>query len=275
MANLHEWLDLAFRWFHVFVAILWIGSTAFFTWLDTRMRVEKDPATGKEEVWMVHSGGFYRVEKRTQPDLAHPLHWWKFEALFTWLTGFCLLLVVYYWGGTLLVHDPTDPSAGPGVGAARAIGIAALLLGWTVYDLIWISPLGRLVPVASALCLALLVGTDWLLAQYLSARAAYYHVGAIMGTIMTANVWMRIIPAQRRMVAAVKAGQAPDLALGERAKMRSKHNTFMVVPLVLIMISNHFGAATGGYSPWYLAGFLAIGFGVRKMINAHDASTAS
>ena len=264
----HDWLDLLFRWFHVFVAILWIGSTAFFTWLDIRMRAEVDKATGKEEVWMVHSGGFYRVEKRREPELGHPLHWWKFEALYTWLSGFALLWIVYYWGGGLLL----SPDSSLSLWQARGIGLGAIVAGFAIYDGIWMSPLGKNDLAGAGVCLALLVGLSYGLEQVLLPRAAWIHVGALMGTIMTANVWMRIIPAQRRMVKAVLEGRQPDLALGERAKKRSKHNTFMVVPLVLIMLSNHFPVATGGYSWTRLPIFLAIGFAVRKWINVHDAA---
>ncbi len=266
----NEWLQLSLRWLHVFAAILWIGSTAFFTWLDTRMQIEADPKTGKEQVWMVHSGGFYVVEKQRAPAVMPPtLHWWKWEAAITWLSGFLLLGLVYYMGGSLIW-----PDSKLSVGAATGIGVGALVAGWAIYDLLWMSPLGKNNLAGAAVCLALLVGAAYGLNQVFTGRAAYIHVGAIMGTIMTANVWMRIIPAQRRMVEAVKSGKDPDAALSARAKQRSKHNTFMAIPVTAIMISNHFPTTTYGSSwSWAMLGVLVLlGFGARKLINMHDAA---
>ena len=256
--NWNEWLNLALRWFHVFAGILWIGQTFFFTWLDGRFNKE-------DKVWMVHSGGFYTVDKLKVPQqLPATLHWFKWEAALTWLSGFVLLNLMYYHGG--LMVDPDV--ANLGVWTAAGIGIASLVVGWVVYDLLWLSPLARNEAAGGAISYLILVGVTYGLSQTLSGRAAYMHVGALMGTIMAANVWMRILPAQRQLIAAVKAGTAPDLTLAARAKQRSKHNTFMVIPVVLIMLSNHYPVATyGNRNGWIiLAALLLVGAGVAKLL---------
>lgn len=262
-----EWLNLFVRWFHVVAGVFWIGQTAFFSWLDTRMKLETDEA-GRGRVWMVHSGGFYKVDKLAAPEqMPKLLHWFKWEAAFTWLSGIVLLVLVYHMGG-LLVEYGSQVS----VGLASALGFGVLFVGWAVYDLLWSSPLARKEGLATGISLLLLVGVAWLLSHYLSGRAAYLHVGALMGTIMTANVWMRILPGQRKMVAAVKEGREVDLRLGEIAKHRSRHNTFMALPVIFIMISNHFPTTSYGHRlNWiFLAGYIAIGFAARAILNAHE-----
>jgi uncharacterized membrane protein len=262
--ELSTWLNLLFRWFHVVAGVLWIGQTAFFSWLDTRMKLEVD-GEGREQVWMVHSGGFYRVDKLKAPeDNDRVLHWFKWEAAFTWLSGIFLLIIVYHLGGSLV--DVESPLS---VGQASALGFGSLIVGWLVYDLLWTSPLARKETVATALSLGLLVATGWLLSRYLSGRAAYIHVGALMGTIMTANVWMRILPGQRRMVKAVREGRKPDLRYAAIAKHRSTHNTFLALPVIFIMISNHFPTNTYGHRlNWLLLfGFTLAGFAARWAMN--------
>jgi uncharacterized membrane protein len=183
--------------------------------------------------------------------LPQTLHWFKWEAALTWATGMALLVVVYYRGGLL-----QEPDAELGLGAAIAIGLALLPAAWLVYDTLW-----RFVPtrVATPACFGLIVGLAWALGKVLSARAAYIHVGAALGTIMAANVWVRILPAQRAMVEAIRAGRPPDLSLGARAKERSKHNTFIVVPLVMIMLSNHFPTLTYAHDQaWAMLGALTL-----------------
>jgi uncharacterized membrane protein len=261
-----QWLNLAVRWWHVFVGILWIGSTYYFSWLDGRFRDPEENPNG--QVWMVHSGGFYLVEKRKVPELAsRTLHWFRFEALFTWISGFLLLLLVYYLGGLLI--DPGETTMSFGASAALALGM--LLGGWIAYDLFWISPLSKNGWVSAAICYAASVAFAYGYSRFLSGRAAYIHVGALFGTLMAANVWMRILPAQRELVASAKAGKEPDAKLAERAKQRSKHNTFMVVPVVAIMISNHFPTITyGADGSWIvLAVLIALGWVAAKLIYRH------
>ena len=264
-----EWLNLILRWTHVFAGIMWVGTTYYFTWLDARLTEEEKAAanTGNTaQVWMVHSGGFYVVERRKVPDLvSRTLHWFKWEAGTTWLSGFALLVVVYYLGGGALIdHDVRDLSLGTAVG----VGIAVIVLGWLVYDVLMLSPLGRNELLFAVIAYALIVGLAFSLNQVFSARAAYIHVGATLGTIMAANVWMRILPAQKKMIAALNEGRKPDERLAAQAKLRSKQNTFMAVPVVFIMISNHFPGVTYGerYNWLILAGLVLAGWIAAKFI---------
>ena len=266
--NISEWLNFIARWVHVFAGIMWVGTTYYFTWLDARMTEEERALanTGKPaQIWMVHSGGFYLVEKRKIPDeLSRKLHWFRWEAATTWLSGFALLVIVYYLGGGALIdRDVSEVS----IWAAIGIGIGTLAVGWLIYDLLMISPLGRNEWLFALIAYAFTVGTAFGLTRVLSGRAAYIHVGALFGTIMAANVWMRILPAQRKMIEAIKAGQKPDEKLAAQAKLRSKQNTFMAVPVVFLMISNHFGGVTtGGYDWIHMAILIPVGWLAAKFI---------
>jgi uncharacterized membrane protein len=267
--TLSEWLNLIVRWVHVFAGIMWVGTTYYFTWLDARLTEEEKAAraTGAApQIWMVHSGGFYVVEKRKVPDeLSRKLHWFRWEAGTTWLSGFALLVIVYYIGGGALIdQDVMDLS----LSAAVAIGIGSLIVGWLLYDLMMLSPLGKNEKAFAGVAYVLLVAATYGLTRVFSGRGAYIHVGAILGTIMAANVWMRILPAQRKMIEAIKAGHKPDEALAAQAKLRSKQNTFMAVPLVLIMISNHFpGVTYGERNSWaVLAVLILLGWIAAKFV---------
>ncbi|HEY6045193.1 MAG TPA: urate hydroxylase PuuD [Pyrinomonadaceae bacterium] len=263
-----EWLNFIARWVHVFAGIMWVGTTYYFTWLDARLTEEEKALanTGQAaQIWMVHSGGFYLVEKRKVPDeLSRKLHWFKWEAGTTWLSGFALLIIVYYLGGGALIdRDVADIGLGPAVG----IGIGVLIVGWLVYDLLMISPLGRNEILFALIAYVLIVATAFGLTRVFTGRAAYIHLGALFGTIMAANVWMRILPAQKRMIQAIKAGTKPDERLAGQAKLRSKQNTFMAVPLVFLMLSNHFGGnTTGGYDWIHLAILIPLGWLAAKFI---------
>ncbi len=236
--TLQEWLNLAVRWFHVFAGILWIGATWYFTWLDRRFHT-----TDPDQVWMVHSGGFYRVEKVSKPAEGHTLHWFKWEAALTWISGVLLLVIVYYLGGLM----PERHSI--------AIGVAFIVVSWFVYDLV----LARDNRVAMVAGWLLIMASTYGLDRVMSQRGAFMHVGAAMGTMMAANVWVRILPAQRQMVRVAKEGGEPDQRLAERAKNRSKHNTFLIMPVLLVMISSHFPVATyGNPYNWLILGLLTI-----------------
>ena len=264
--NLSEWLNLLLRWAHVFSAILWVGSTYYFTWLDGQMRKLEARTDGKGgAVWMVHSGGFYTVVK--QKTLAVPpgeVHWFRYEALATFITGFLLLNLVYYHGG--LKIDPIDPKVG--ALSAGMIGMASLVVGWMVYDLLVRTPLVKVEPVFGAVAFALILAAACGLSLVLSTRATYIHVGAIFGTIMVLNVWMRILPPQRRMIAAAAKGERFDETLGAGAKERSKHNTFLAIPTTFIMISNHFPTATYGnhYAIAVLGALILVGWGAAGVL---------
>ena len=258
--TLSEWLNLLLRWIHVFAGIMWVGTTYYFTWLDARLTEEEKAAlnTGTTaQVWMVHSGGFYVVERRKTPDLvSRTLHWFRWEAGTTWLSGFALLVLVYYLGGGALI-DPDVRDLSLGVAVALAIGI--LFACGFVYDMMMLSPLGRNEKLFAAIAYVLIVVVAFGLTRVFSARAAYIHLGAIFGTIMAANVWMHILPAQKKMIAALNEGRKPDARLAAQAKLRSKQNTFMAVPLVFTMISNHFpGVTYGDRYNWIILSVLVL-----------------
>src|SRR3954466_8402233 len=258
--NSLEWANLLVRWTHVFSAILWVGSTYYFTWLDGQMRKGAD-----KPVWMVHSGGFYTVVK--QKTLGVPpgeVHWFRYEALATFVSGFVLLNLVYYHGG--LMVDPIDPRVSPLT--AGGIGVATLIVGWTIYDLLARTALADNDPVFAAVGFLLIVGTAYALSLVLATRAVYIHIGALFGTIMASNVWMRILPPQRRMIAAAAKGEAFDSTLAGGAKRRSKHNTFLAVPTTFVMISNHYPTATYGnhYAVPVLGALILVGWAAAALL---------
>jgi uncharacterized membrane protein len=263
--NVSEWANLIFRWAHVFSAIMWVGSTYYFTWLDGQMRRTEARADGGGAVWMVHSGGFYTVvRQKTLTVPPRDVHWFRFEALATFVTGFVLLNLVYYHGG--LMVDPLDPRLTPV--QASLVGLATLVFGWIAYDALVRTPLARNAPVFSALAFFLAIATAAVLSTVLNGRATYIHIGALFGTIMALNVWMRILPPQKRMVAAAVKGEAFDEALAAGAKLRSKHNTFLAVPTAFIMISSHFPTATygSGYAVPVLGALILVGWGAAALI---------
>ena len=267
--TLSEWLNLLFRWVHVFAGIMWVGTTYYFTWLDARLTEEEKAAanTGATpQVWMVHSGGFYVVERRKVPDLvSRTLHWFRWEAFTTWFSGFLLLILIYYLGGGALV-DPDVRELS--IGVAVALGIGVIVAGGFIYDVMMLSPLGRNEKLFAAVAYVLIVALAFGLTRVFSARAAYLHVGAMFGTIMAANVWMHILPAQKRMIAALNEGRKPDERLSAQAKLRSKQNTFMAVPVVFIMISHHYPGVTYGdrYNWIILSALILLGWIAAKFI---------
>ncbi len=267
--TLTSWLHLIVRWFHVFAGMLWIGSTWHFGWLNRRFQEEEDKSGAEGEtaqVWMVHSGALSVAERRKQPErVPHTLNWFRYEALFTWASGMALLTLVYYLGG-VMVELESDLS----VGAAIGMSLCLLVVSWLVYDLLWISPLGRNAILGGAVSYGLAVAMAYGLTEVFTGRAAYIHVGAVFGTLMTANVWFRILPAQRQMIAAVREGRLADPAFGERALVRSNHNTYMVVPVVFIMLSSHYPVATYGnlYNWQVLSVLILAGWGLSHWLKS-------
>jgi uncharacterized membrane protein len=263
--NINEWLNLVFRWTHVVAAILWVGSTFYFTWLDAQMRRLEAKGSASGGVWMVHSGGFYSVVKQKTLGVAPgEIHWFRWEAMTTWLSGFALLTIVYYHGR--LMVDPIDPRVSPMVG--MLIGIGTLFIGWAIYDLLARPPLVTNRPVFAGLGFVLAIAVAAGLSMVLSSRATYIHVGALFGTIMVNNVWMRILPPQRRMIAAGLKGDAFDPAVADAAKRRSMHNTYLAIPTVFIMISSHYPTATYGnhYAIPVLGVLILIGWGAAALL---------
>jgi uncharacterized membrane protein len=254
-----DWLNLLIRWTHFIAGIAWIGSSFYFIWLDSHL---ERPATPNPDVegslWMVHSGGFYHVERRVIGPGAMPatLHWFKWEAAITGISGLFLLGVVYYMTRGVYLVDPRV--AAIGIGQAAAIGIGAIVLSWIVYDAIWQSALRRRPAFATALCAVLLAALVWGLCHWMSGRAAYIHVGAVLGIIMVLNVWVRILPGQQRMIDATARGEAPDLTDGMNAKTRSVHNSYMTFPVLIMMLSNHFPAVYAHPMNGLLLGLLMI-----------------
>lgn len=262
-----EWLNLAIRWFHLTAGIAWIGSSFYFVWLDNHLVPPKEgEATG--EVWSVHGGGFYHKQKYAVAPAKMPedLHWFKWEAYTTWITGFSLLVLIYWVGAESFLIDPAKAQLSQG--AAIGIGAAALVVGWLVYDLLCRSPLGRDNRVLGAAWFAFLVLAAWGLDRIFNARGAYLHVGAMIGTVMAANVFFVIIPNQRKAVAQLMRGEAPDPALGKAGKQRSLHNNYMTLPVLFIMISHHYAMTFGAGRPWLVLALLGLtGVAVRHVFN--------
>ncbi len=254
-----DWVNLVARWVHFTAGIAWIGSSFYFIWLDRALTAPQPGRHGVEgELWMVHSGGFYQVEKRrvAAGEVPATLHWFKWEAALTWATGMVLLAVVYYLGNASLLIDP-------GVAAlmraqAIALSLGVLIAGWVAYDVIWRSPLASREWPAAVVSLALLSAVTFLLFNVLSARAAFIHVGALLGTIMVLNVWRRILPAQQQMIDATARGESPDYSTGEAAKRRSLHNSYMTLPVLFLMVSSHYPRTWGHQLGWLILILLTV-----------------
>jgi uncharacterized membrane protein len=271
-----DWLNIGLRWTHLIAGIGWIGTSLYFMWLDAALIRSNLPRPDVEGyTWLLHSGGFYLVERRKLPpgQLPSPIHWFKWEAGMTFLTGFPLLVLVYYMTGGVYLVDPAVSSITPGW--AVVVGVGLLVVAWIVYDVIWTSPLARdRGRAATILSWALLFAVVYALTRVLSGRAAFIHVGAMLGTIMVANVWMRIIPAQRDLIAAAEAGRTPDYTLSTRAKQRSTHNSYVTFPVIFMMLSNHYPATYGHPLNWLVLSLLVVvGVAARQVMLARDKGT--
>lgn len=238
-----DWITLAVRWFHVVAGVAWIGASFYFIWLDNNLKTPpkwKQDKGIKGDLWAVHGGGFYEVAKykygpETMPE---PLHWFKWEAYSTWLSGILLLSLIYYLGASAYLIDPSVMALSPA--EAVTYGVLYIFGGLAVYEAACRSPLAKSAIVFAIFLVSFLTFAAWLATEIFSARGAYIHVGALIGTIMAGNVFLNIMPGQRKMVAAVANKQDIDPAWGEGAKLRSVHNNYLTLPLLFIMISNHY-----------------------------------
>lgn len=262
-----EWLHALLRWIHVIAGIMWIGDSLLFMWLDSHLH--PDPQSRKDVAgvtWLIHGGGYYQVEKRwLVPGRLPPrLRWFWLEATATWLSGFLLLILVYYMSARAFMIDPATSRLSPG--QAVGAGVALLLLGWLVYDGLWRTMRSR-PETASLLSAVLLAAACYAAASLLSPRAAFLHIGAMLGGIMAANVWVHIIPPQRQMVRAAREGRQIDVSLGDHAKTRSTHNSYLTFPVIFLMISHHFPGIYAGRLNWVvLSLLLVVGAGIRHLM---------
>jgi uncharacterized membrane protein len=257
-----DWLNLLARWVHFVAGISWIGASFYFVWLDNHLKPPAKPDDAAHgvsgELWAVHGGGFYHNQKfLTGPKgepLPRELHWFKWEAYSTWLSGMALLAIVYWAGAGTYLIDKSVLDLSPA--AAIAISIASLIAGWLIYDALC-RLLGERPALLGATVYALLVLAAWGLFHVFGARAAFMHVGAIVGTIMVANVLFVIIPGQRKMVDEIRAGREPDPRPGRLGKMRSVHNTYFTLPVLFIMISGHYPMTYAGANGWIVLALIS------------------
>lgn len=269
-----DWIEMAARWFHFIVGAAWIGTSFYFNWLNNSIRPPEDGRHGiSGDLWAIHGGGFYQVTKyKGAPEkLPQTLHWFKWEAYLTWVSGVSLLFLVYYLGGVgalLPEGSPLSPIAG------AALGLGLLVVGWVIYDQLCKSPLKSIPTVFTVVGLALLGGVAFGLVQVFTPRAAYLHVGALIGTCMAANVFFVIIPGQRAMVDAMTAGLEPDESKGAAGALRSLHNNYLTLPVLFIMISTHYPSTYGHPYNWQiLAAIMVIGALVRHWFNLRGKGT--
>jgi uncharacterized membrane protein len=273
MSEWGAWANLGLRWLHLTAGIAWIGSSFYFMWLDSHL---KAPAKRREgvagELWSVHSGGFYHQMKFMVAPTGMPdeLHWFKWEAYTTWISGFLLLALIFYVGADVNLIDAGRLALSRW--QAIGIGLGTLVAGWLVYDGLCRSPLGKNLRVFGVVWFLVLTAAAWGLTRVFSDLGAVMHLGAIIGTVMVANVFLIIIPNQRRVVAQVRAGEAPDPALGKQAKQRSVHNNYMTLPVLFIMVSNHYPMIVSAPLNWlWLAGLGVTGWTIRHFFNLRNA----
>lgn len=265
-----EWANLLVRWLHFIVGVAWIGASFYFNWLENHLE-RRPPGSGgvAGSLWAVHGGGFYYVQKyEVAPEqLPKTLHWFKWEAYLTWISGMALLFVVYYIPAEIMMVSPSAIVATP-PWALVLLGLLVLLVSWLVYDALCKSRLAGNPALFTAVGFALLVLLAWFLTLWMSGRAAFLHVGAAIGTIMVANVFRVIIPAQKDMVAAMTRGEIPDGRKGKNALLRSRHNNYLTLPVLFIMISHHFPATYAHAWNWaILAALMLISALVRHYFN--------
>lgn len=268
-----DWLSFAVRWLHVITGIAWIGSSFYFVALDLGLRQRPGlPAGAFGEEWQVHGGGFYHIQKYLVAPAEMPEHltWFKWESYATWMSGFAMLCIVYYGGADLFLIDPNVLNVSVPVGILMSL--ATIGVGWVVYDLLCRSPLGNSDTGLMLVLYCVLVFIAWGLTHLFTGRAAFLHLGAITATIMSANVFMVIIPNQKIVVADLIAGRKPDPKYGKIAKQRSLHNNYLTLPVLFLMLSNHYPLAFGTEFNWVIASLVfIIGVLIRHYFNTVHA----
>lgn len=277
LAILWEWIGFAVRWLHVITAIAWIGSSFYFIALDLGLRKGPELPHGVHgEEWQVHGGGFYHIRKYLVAPDALPEHltWFKWESYATWLSGFALLVVVYWVGAELYLIDAAR--ADLALWQAIALSGGSLVLGWVVYDQLCRSPLGDRPTAMMVVLFGVIVLMSWGYNQIFTGRAALLHLGAFTATIMSANVFLVIIPNQKIVVADLRAGRSPDPRFGKIAKLRSTHNNYLTLPVVFLMLSNHYPLAFGTDNAWIIAALVFLmGVTIRHWFNSRHARSGS
>ncbi len=271
-AHLMEWLNIVIRWMHFIFGIAWIGASFYFVFLENALNRTKDVRDELAgNLWAIHGGGFYYLEKYKVAPKTIPkhLHWFKYEAYFTWLSGFCLLFVVYYFNASALLIDKNvlNISALAGIG----IGVGSFVVAWLLYDLLCKSVLVKKEFLFAIVGFAIAVGFAYFYSRVFSSRAAYIHFGAMIGSIMVANVFFVIIPSQKEMVKAARQGKPLDPQLGKNALTRSLHNNYFTLPVLFVMISNHFPSTFGYSYPWLVLAIISLGAaGVKHYLNIRE-----
>ena len=273
LAVMWEWVEIGVRWLHVITAIAWIGSSFYFVALDLGLRKTPSlPPLAHGEEWQVHGGGFYHIQKYLVAPEMMPEHltWFKWESYATWLSGFAMLVLVYYLGAEMFLIDPTVMDLA--VWQAVGISLASLAFGWLVYNTLCRVFVNADQTVLMVALFVVLVGMSWFYTQVFSGRAALLHLGAFTATIMSANVFMVIMPNQRIVVADLKAGRKPDPKYGKIAKQRSTHNNYLTLPVIFLMLSNHYPLVFATEYNWIIASLVFLmGVTIRHWFNTQHA----
>lgn len=278
LPHILEWLNLTFRWLHIIVGVAWIGASFYFVWLENNLeRLKKElPEDIAGDLWAIHGGGFYYLRKfKVAPkELPKHLHWFKWEAYWTWITGILLLIIVYYMNAATYMVDKSvaDISSAMSI----AIGVGSLVVGWFFYDVLCRTPLLKKPALMLAVMFAFLTAAAFGLQQFLSPRAAYIHIGAMIGTMMAGNVFFVIIPGQKKLVAAAEAGVPPDPWNGIYGGLRSRHNNYFTLPVLFIMTSNHFPMTYGHPYGWAVLSVIsAAAVAVRHHFNIRHRTNSA
>lgn len=275
--HMMEWLNIVVRLMHITFGIAWIGASFYFVFLENALNRTKDVRDELAgNLWAVHGGGFYYLEKyKIAPQqIPRHLHWFKYEAYFTWLSGFCLLFIVYYFNASALLIDKNILDISPVQGIM--IGVGSFIAAWIIYDLLCKSPIAKSKPAFAGLGILIAIGFAFFYSHVFTGRAAYMHFGAMLGSIMVANVFFVIIPSQKAMVKAAKLKRPLDASLGKNAGLRSLHNNYFTLPVLFVMISNHFPSTFSNAYPWLLLSIITLGTaGVKHYLNLKEKGQLS